>query len=167
MRILQTRDCGPQRAYIPVGGGTSRSRTMGSAMHSRTVIGCERGRDPERRLGSGEQSVASFSVATNCGCEDRDVQAQGKVTWFRVTAWGKLGELCNQYLSKGRIVLVEGDVEASAWRSQEGGARASLELTARNVRFIGGRDMVMSSSGRMQESSDTGSASIDEEEIPF
>ncbi len=136
-------------------------------MYSKTVIVGHLGRDPEMRFTSGGQSVTSFSVATDRRWTDQSGQTQERTTWFRVTAWGKLGELCNQYLSKGRIVLVEGDVEASAWKSQEGEARASLELTARNVRFIGGRDMVMSSSGRMQESSDTGSASIDEEEIPF
>ncbi len=136
-------------------------------MYSKTVIVGHLGRDPEMRFTSGGQSVTSFSVATDRLWTDQSGQTQERTTWFRVTAWGKLGELCNQYLSKGRIVLVEGDVEASAWKSQEGEARASLELTARNVRFIGGRDMVMSSSGRMQESSDTGSASIDEEEIPF
>ena len=136
-------------------------------MYSKTVIVGHLGRDPEMRFTSGGQSVTSFSVATDRRWTDQSGQTQERTTWFRVTAWGKLGELCNQYLSKGRIVLVEGDVEASPWKSQEGEARASLELTARNVRFIGGRDMVMSSSGRMQESSDTGSASIDEEEIPF
>ena len=136
-------------------------------MYSKTVIVGHLGRDPEMRFTSGGQSVTSFSVATDRRWTDQSGQTQERTTWFRVTAWGKLGELCNQYLSKGRIGLVEGDIEASAWKSQEGEARASLELTARNVRFIGGRDMVMSSSGRMQESSDTGSASIDEEEIPF
>lgn len=136
-------------------------------MYSKTVIVGHLGRDPEMRFTSGGQSVTSFSVATNRRWTDQSGQTQERTTWFRVTAWGKLGELCNQYLSKGRIVLVEGDIEASAWKSQEGEARASLELTARNVRFIGGRDMVMQGGGRMQEDSDSGSASIDEEEIPF
>ncbi len=136
-------------------------------MYSKTVIVGHLGRDPEMRFTSGGQSVTSFSVATNRRWTDQSGQTQEKVTWFRVTAWGKLGELCNQYLSKGRIVLVEGDVEASAWKSQEGEARATLELTARNVRFIGGRDMVVGGGDRMQEDSSSGSANIDEEEIPF
>lgn len=136
-------------------------------MYSKTVIVGHLGRDPEMRYTSGGQQVTSFSVATNRRWTDQSGQMQEKTTWFRVTAWGKLGELCNQYLSKGRVVLVEGEVEASAWKSQDGEPRASLELTARNVRFIGGRDMVMSGSGRMPEDSGPGSASIDEEEIPF
>lgn len=138
-------------------------------MYSKTVVVGNLGRDPEMRFTSGGQSVTSFSVATNRRWTDQNGQTQEKVTWFRVTAWGKLGELCNQYLSKGRIVLVEGDIEASAWKSQEGEARATLELTARNVRFIGGRDLVVGGGGgdRMQEDSMSNSANIDEEEIPF
>lgn len=136
-------------------------------MYSKTVIVGHLGRDPEMRFTSGGQSVTSFSVATNRRWTDQSGQTQERVTWFRVTAWGKLGELCNQYLSKGRIVLVEGDVEASAWKSQEGEARATLELTARNVRFIGGKDLVVSGGGQMQGDMESNSANIDEEEIPF
>ena len=136
-------------------------------MYNKTIIVGHLGRDPEMRFTSGGQSVTSFSVATDRRWTDQSGQTQEKTTWFRVTAWGKLGELCNQYLAKGRIVLVEGEVEASAWKSQEGEARATLELTARNVRFIGGRDMVVGGGTRMPESSDSGSANIDEEEIPF
>lgn len=138
-------------------------------MYSKTIVVGHLGRDPEMRFTSGGQSVTSFSVATSRRWTDQSGQTQEKTTWFRVTAWGKLGELCNQYLAKGRIVLVEGDIEASAWKSQEGEARASLELTARNVRFIGGRDMVVGggSGGGMPGEADQGSANIDEEEIPF
>lgn len=138
-------------------------------MYSKTIVVGHLGRDPEMRFTSGGQSVTSFSVATSRRWTDQSGQTQEKTTWFRVTAWGKLGELCNQYLAKGRIVLVEGDIEASAWKSQEGEARASLELTARNVRFIGGRDMVVGGGGGggMPGEADQGSANIDEEEIPF
>lgn len=136
-------------------------------MYSKTIVVGHLGRDPEMRFTSGGQSVTSFSVATSRRWTDQSGQTQEKTTWFRVTAWGKLGELCNQYLAKGRIVLVEGDIEASAWKSQEGEARASLELTARNVRFIGGKDLVVGGGGQMQGDMDSRSASIDEEEIPF
>jgi single-strand DNA-binding protein len=134
-------------------------------MYSKTVIVGHLGRDPESRFTAGGQSVASFTVATNRRWTDQSGQTQEKTTWFRVTAWGKLGDLCSQYLAKGRLVLVEGDVEASAWKSQDGEARATLELTARNVRFLGGRDMVAPVPGRMQE--DANGPAIDEEEIPF
>ena len=135
-------------------------------MFSKTIIVGHLGRDPELRYTSGGQSVCSFSVATSRSWTDQSGQPQEKTTWFRVTAWGKLGELCNQYLTKGRLVLVEGEVDASAWSAQTGEPRASLELTARNVRFLGGRDGTGAPmSGRM--GGDMGAPHIDEEEIPF
>ena len=130
-----------------------------------TIVG-NLGRDPELRYTSGGQSVCSFSVATSRSWTDQSGQPQEKTTWFRVTAWGKLGELCNQYLTKGRLVLVEGEVDASAWSAQTGEPRASLEITARNVRFLGGKDGgATPTGGRM--GADMGAPHIDEEEIPF
>ena len=136
-------------------------------MFSKTIIVGHLGRDPELRYTSGGQPVCSFSVATSRSWTDQSGQPQEKTTWFRVTAWGKLGELCNQYLTKGRLVLVEGEVDASAWSAQTGEPRASLELTARNVRFLGGKDGSGGApmSGRM--GGDMGAPQIDEEEIPF
>ena len=135
-------------------------------MFSKTIIVGHLGRDPELRYTSGGQSVCSFSVATSRSWTDQSGQPQEKTTWFRVTAWGKLGELCNQYLTKGRLVLAEGEVDASAWSAQTGEPRASLELTARNVRFLGGKDGGGTpTGGRM--GGDMGAPQIDEEEIPF
>lgn len=73
---------------------------------------------------------------------DQDNQPQERTTWFRVTAWRKLAEVCNQYLSKGRQVLVEGRVSASAWQNQAGEPQATLELTARTVKFLGRREAI-------------------------
>ncbi len=59
-----------------------------------------------------------------------------KTTWFRVSAWNRLAENCNHYVHKGMRVLVTGDVEASAWSGEDGTARATLELVARDVKFL-------------------------------
>lgn len=135
-------------------------------MYSKTIVVGHLGRDPEMRYTPSGQPVTSFSVASTRRWTGQDGTQQEKTTWFRVTAWGKLGELCNQYLAKGRLVLVEGDIEASAWKSQDGEPRASLELTARNVRFLGGRDMVAPVPGGAGRSEMEGPM-IEEEEIPF
>ena len=135
-------------------------------MFSKTIIVGHLGRDPELRYTSGGQPVCSFSVATSRSWTDQSGQPQEKTTWYRLTAWGKLGELCNQYLTKGRLVLAEGEVDASAWSAQTGEPRASLELTARNVRFLGGKDGGGTSMGG-RVGGDMGAPQIDEEEIPF
>lgn len=141
-------------------------------MFSKTIIVGRLGKDPELRFTQGGQSVCSFSVATDRSWTDAGGERQEKTTWFRVTAWGKLAELCNQYLSKGRMVLVEGEVDASAWMPEQGTEpRASLELTARNVRFLGGAREGSGEGGTRFGGGGSpfadGRPSIDEEDIPF
>ncbi|MCS7221793.1 MAG: single-stranded DNA-binding protein [Anaerolineae bacterium] len=136
-------------------------------MYQRTIVIGHLGRDPEMRYTPSGQAVCSFSVATTRRWVDRDGQNQEKTTWFRVTTWGKLAEQCNQYLSKGRLVLVEGDIDASAWVGQDGQPRATLELTARNVRFLGAREAATIPPASTPQLVEELPASLDEEEIPF
>ncbi len=105
-------------------------------MYQSTTIVGRLGNDPEMRYTPSGVPVASFNVAVNKRWTDQSGQQQERTTWFRVTAWRKLGENCAQYLHKGSLVFVEGDVEASAWTGQDGQPRASLELTARTVKFL-------------------------------
>ena len=107
-------------------------------MYQHIVIVGNLGSDPEMRFTPAGVPVTSFSVAVNRRWTDGNGEQKEKTTWFRVTAWRKLAELCNQYLSKGRLVLVEGEIDATAWLDNQGNPRATLELTARNVRFLGG-----------------------------
>lgn len=107
-------------------------------MFSETTVVGYLGRDPEQRFTPSGQSVTNFSVATTRSWTDAQGEKQEKTTWFKVTTWGKLADLCAQYLSKGRLVLVQGEIDASAWTDKEQNARATLELNAKNVRFLGG-----------------------------
>ncbi|MEZ4555100.1 MAG: single-stranded DNA-binding protein [Caldilineaceae bacterium] len=85
--------------------------------------------------------VTSFSVAVNRVWTGQDGQRNEKTTWFRVSAWRQLAERCGQYLTKGQKVLVIGEIdEPNIWTDQQGNARASLEITARDVRFLSSRD---------------------------
>ena len=108
-------------------------------MYQKTIVVGHLGRDPEMRYTQSGVPVTSFSVATTRKWSSASGEQQEKTTWFRVTCWRKLAELTAQYLKKGRLVLVEGDIEASAFTDREGNARASLELTATNIKFLGGR----------------------------
>ncbi len=128
-------------------------------MYQKLVIVGNLGSDPEMRYTPDGTPVTSFSVAVNRRWTAKDGSQGEKTTWFRVTAWRKLAETCNQYLSKGRTVLVEGDIDASAWTAKDGTARASLELTARNIRFL---------CGSRQSATDEGiAAPPPAEDIPF
>ena len=108
-------------------------------MYQKTVVVGHLGQDPQMRYTQTGTPVTSFSVATTRRWTNSSGEQQEKTTWFRVTCWRKLAEQAAQYLQKGRLVLVEGDVDANAWTDREGNSRASLELTAYTVRFLGGR----------------------------
>lgn len=134
-------------------------------MYQTTVVVGHLGKDPEMRYTPSGQAVTSFTMATSRKWTGADGQAQEKTTWFKVTAWGKLAETCNQYLNKGKLVLVEGEVEASAWTGQDGTPRATLELTARNMRMLGGAGAGApgAEGGALRERP----GGVEEEEIPF
>lgn len=104
-----------------------------------TLVG-NLGGNPEMRYTQDGTPVTSFRVATNRRWSAQDGTTQERTVWFRVTAWRRLAETCNEYLTKGQRVLVVGEVEEpSTWTDQEGNTRASLEVQARVVRFLSTR----------------------------
>lgn len=138
-------------------------------MHQVLTIVGNLGRDPELRYLPSGEAVCNLSVATNRRWNDRQTgQPQEEVCWFRVSVWGKQGEACNEYLSKGRQVLVEGrlrpDPESGGPRvyfRQDGTAGASFELVAHTVRFLGGRNGEGNGNGQVEAVVD------DLDEVPF
>ena len=121
------------------------------------------GRDPEMRYTPDGTPVTSFTVAVNRKWTGRDGGEGEKTWWFKVTCWRKLAETTNQFLKKGRQVMVIGEIDASAWSGQDGQPRATLELTAREVKFLGGRD----ESAGTYDSAGADYAATEEEDIPF
>ena len=131
-----------------------------------TLVG-NLGNDPEMRYTPSGVPVTSFSLAVNKSWTGQDGQKQDKTTWFRVTTWRKQAEIVSQYLTKGRQVLVIGEIEdARPWTDKDGNQRASLEVTAQTVRFIGGRDGGGSSSGPPTPT-EAPPEYVGEEDIPF
>jgi single-strand DNA-binding protein len=94
-------------------------------------------RDPELRTTPSGQSVCSFSLAVNRSWQGQDGSQQDAVDYFDVTAWGKLGELVNQYMAKGRKCLVQGRLSQRSWE-QEGQKRSKVEVVANDVTFLDG-----------------------------
>ena len=95
------------------------------------------GQDPELKYTPGGTAVANFSVATSKKWTDKNGQKQEKSEWHRIVIWGKLGELANQYLAKGRQVLLEGELQTRAWDDKDGVKRYTTEIVANNLEFIG------------------------------
>ncbi|MCY4063725.1 MAG: single-stranded DNA-binding protein [Chloroflexi bacterium] len=108
--------------------------------HQTVVVG-NLGGDPELRYMQSGDAVCNFSVAATDSWRDRQSgERRERTTWYRVAVWGPQAESCNTYLSKGRRVLVTGNVSARGYINNNGEAAASLDLRARDVRFLGGRD---------------------------
>jgi single-strand DNA-binding protein len=97
------------------------------------------GRDPELRYTQGGQAVANFTLATNERFSSKDGEKQERTEWHRIVAWGRTGELCAQYLSKGRSVYLEGRLQTREWEDKEGQKRKTTEIVATTVQFLGGR----------------------------
>jgi len=93
-------------------------------------------RDPELRTTPGGQSVASFSVATNRSWQDPSGEKKDSVEFHDIVAWGKLGELVSNYLSKGRKVLVVGRLQTRSWDAQDGSKRQKTEIVATDINFV-------------------------------
>ena len=155
--------------------------------HKVVLIG-NLGGDPEMRYTPSGTAVTNFNVATTTSvskersaeCPDGWKESyNGRnwelTTWWRVTAWRQLAEMCNQYLSKGRTVYVEGEVNGTAangsqyprvWTGNDGVARASFEITARTVKFLGGRGE-RAEGAAYDEPEEPPPGFVEENEIPF
>lgn len=90
-------------------------------------------RDPEVRTTPGGQSVANFGVATSSQWTDASGQRQERVEYHSIVAWGKLADICGQYLGKGRKVYVEGRLQTREWEAQDGAKRTKTEIVAENM----------------------------------
>ena len=115
-------------------------------MYHKVIVAGNLGADPVMRFTSDGTPVTSFSVATNRRWTAPDGSRGEETVWFRVSAWRRQAEICNEYLRKGRQVLVEGRLRPDSatggprvWTGNDGTPRASFEITAARVIFIGGR----------------------------
>lgn len=106
--------------------------------------------NPEVRYTTNGGAVANFNLATNESWTDKSGQKQERTEWHRVVIWGKMAELCGQYLSKGRQAYVEGRLQTREWNDKEGNKRYTTEIVAQSVQFLGG-------SGERTTSSSAGS----------
>lgn len=97
------------------------------------------GADPELRTTNSGGSVCELRIATNESWTDKQGQKQERTEWHKVTVWGKTGENCAKYLSKGRQVYVEGRLQTDKWQDKDGGDRYTTKIIAKDVQFLGGK----------------------------
>ena len=97
------------------------------------------GQDPEVRHTPSGTPVANFRLATNESFTDRSGNRQERTEWHRVVVWGRLAEICSQYLTKGRQVYIEGRLQTRRWEDHEGRKRYRTELVANEMIKLGTR----------------------------
>ena len=131
---------------------------------AQTIVVGNVGRDPELRYLPSGVPVCNFTVAvTERWTDSGNNEQKEKTTWYRVACWRRLAETANQYVKKGMQVMVVGNVEARAYTDNSGQPAASLELTARDVRFLGSRGDQQGGEGQYDDSAPQENVS----DIPF
>jgi single-strand DNA-binding protein len=147
-------------------------------MYQKIIVVGYLGRDPEMRYMPDGTAVTNFNMASSRRYNDRSGQQVDETTWFRVSVWGRQAESVNEYLSKGKQVLVEGRLRPDPntggprlYTRQDGTMGSSFEISADTVRFIGSRDGT-AGGGYSEEESFAGapaggSAAQEEDDIPF
>lgn len=98
------------------------------------------GKDPETRYAPSGGAVCSFSIACGSKWKDKDSGEQKEKTeWVNVTAFGKLGEICAQYLTKGSQIYIEGRLQTDKWQDKEGKDRYTTKVIAERMQMLGGK----------------------------
>lgn len=117
------------------------------------------GRDPEIRYSSSGQPVTNFSIATTEYRTNKEGEKTEQTEWHRIVAFGRLAEICSEYLSKGKSVYIEGSIRTNQWNDKEGNKRYTTEIIARQMQMLGPKTG--------QYDSDTSHAEPPQAEDPF
>ena len=156
-------------------------------MINKVILVGRLGKDPEIRSTPQGNTVAKFTLATDEKFTDRAGEKQERTEWHNIVAWGKLGEICGQYLKKGKLVYIEGSIRTDSWDDKESGQKKyRTEIVANTMKMLdrrgdegggggGGydRDRGSSSYGGASQSRGGGSSRPasseieDEEDVPF
>jgi len=123
------------------------------------------GSDPEVRYTPSGKAVASFNLATAEKWTDKDGQKQERTEWHKIIAWGKLGEICGEYLRKGSQVYVEGKLQTRSWEDKEGNKRYTTEINAEKMLMLGSR--AKTENVKAKDSPGEEPIHIPDEDLPF
>ncbi len=136
------------------------------------------GKDPEVKATPSGSTVAKFSLATDERYTDRDGNKQERTEWHNIVAWGKLGEICGQYLRKGKLIYIEGKIRTESWEDKETKVkRYRTDIIADNMQMLdrkgdeegGGSYSGGGSYNGTRKSTPTSSPApeMDDDEVPF
>lgn len=138
---------------------------MAGGLNKVMIIG-NVGRDPEMRYTPSGQAVTSFSVAVSRTWVDPNNERRDETEWFNVVAWSKLAETCNQLITKGRKVYIEGRLQTRSWEGQDGQKKYRTEVVANTMLLLDSRPQGGQSGPREAEPGFP-SDDMEPDDIPF
>mgnify|MGYP001107044172 CR=1 FL=1 len=135
----------PGRVWNPNWSGwTCAGGKKGGLMVNKVILIGRLGADPEVRYTQEGMMVTNLRLATNEYRKDKSGERVDRTEWHRVVAFGKLAEICGNYLSKGRLVYIEGSLRTRQWEDKEGNKRSTTEIMANSMQMLeskgGGRE---------------------------
>ena len=139
---------------------------MSRSLNKVQIIG-HLGKDPEMRYTPSGKPVTTFSVAVTRSWVSSDSERHSETEWFNVVAWSNLAETCKQYLTKGRLVYIEGRLQTRRWDDKEGQKHTSVEVVANEMIMLDRRDSNSSDQEADTASSESGATAAVEDEFPF
>ena len=125
------------------------------------------GKDPEVRFTKGGQAVANFSIATSEKWTGKDGNKEERTEWHNIVAWGKLGEICGEYLSKGKQIYIEGKLQTQNWEDNDGNMRYKTEIVASNMTMLSGTTGGANGGNHEAPESSMSQRPADDDDIPF
>lgn len=128
------------------------------------------GADPELRYTPSGTAVASFNIATTERFKDKNGENQERTEWHSIVCWGRLGELANEYLKKGRSVYIEGRIQTRNYEDKDGIKRYKTEIVALQMQFLGSRTQESQPASAAPSSSSAPSEPdipADDDDLPF
>jgi len=147
---------------------------MGKSINKVILVG-RLGRDPEMKYTSGGTAYCRFSIATDDSWTDKGSgEKQDRTEWHSIVVWDRLAEICNQYLTKGKMVYIEGSLQTREWDDKEGVKRKTTEVRCRDMVMLGGGSGGEGGSSRSESSGSFsgspgggGGSPITDDDIPF
>jgi single-strand DNA-binding protein len=106
---------------------------------NRVILIGRLGKDPEVKYTPSGSPVAKFSLATDEVYKDRSGEQQKHTEWHNIVAWNKLAEICGQYLTKGKLIYVEGSIRSRQWEDQAGNKRTGYDIIASRMQMLGSK----------------------------
>ena len=141
-------------------------------MINKVILVGRLGKDPEIRSTPNGNSVAKFTIATDERFTDKSGEKQERTEWHNITAWGKLAEICGQYLRKGKLVYIEGSIRTDSWDDKETGQKKyRTEIVANTMKMLDRKGDEGSGGGSYAGARKGGAATSNEpeedDEVPF